>query len=94
MICFSKNLLGAFRHLPREQFEYPWKPPQIIVFACCFYTVFTKGKGPKIKKRKSMVFDPTPPTPSPLTLTMEFLLRIFKICTENVQINTIKNWSE
>ena len=29
------------------------------------------GKGPKIKKRESMVFD------SPLTLTMVFLLRIF-----------------
>ena len=27
---------------------------------------------------------------SPLTLTMVFLLRIFKICTENGQVNTIK----
>ena len=37
-----------------------------------------------------MVFDHTPLTPSLLTLTMVFLLRIFKICTENGQNNTIK----
>ena len=37
-----------------------------------------------------MVFDHTPLTPSPLTLTMVFLRRILKICTENGQINTIK----
>ena len=37
-----------------------------------------------------MVFDHTLLTPSPpLTLTMVFLLSILKICTENVQINTI-----
>ena len=35
-----------------------------------------EGKGPKIKKRESMVFDHTLPTP-PLTLTMVFLFRIF-----------------
>ena len=35
------------------------------------------GKGPKIKKRESRVFDHTPLTPSPLTLTMIFLLTIF-----------------
>ena len=34
-----------------------------------------------------MVFDHTLWTP-PLTLTMVFLFRIFKICTENGQINT------
>ena len=34
------------------------------------------GKGPKIKKRESMVFDHTPLTP-PLTLTMVFLLNFF-----------------
>ena len=33
-----------------------------------------------------MVFDDTPLTPT-LTLTMVFLLRIFKICNENGQIN-------
>ena len=38
-----------------------------------------------------MVFNHTPLTPSPpLTLTMVFSLRIFKICTGNGQINTIK----
>ena len=45
---------------------------------------------PKIKKRESTVFDHTPLTLSPLTLNMVFLLRVFKICTENGQINTIK----
>ena len=45
------------------------------------------GKGPKIKKRESMVFDHTPADPlPPLTLTMIVLLRIFKICAENGQI--------
>ena len=53
------------------------------------------GKGPKIKKSESMVFDYTPLTPSPpLTLTMVFLLRIFKICTENGQIRTTKTPQE
>ena len=56
----------------------------------CFLS-FVLGKGPKIKKRESTVFDHTLLTPSPpLTLTMVFLLRILKISTENVQINTIK----
>ena len=35
-----------------------------------------------------MVFDYTPLTP--LTLTMVFLLRILKMCTENAQIKTTK----
>ena len=49
------------------------------------------GKGPKIKKRESMVFDHTPADPlPPLTLTMIVLLRILKICAENGQIYTIK----
>ena len=47
-------------------------------------------KGPNIKKRESMVFDHTPLTPSPLTITMVFLLRISEICTENGQIKTTK----
>ena len=36
-----------------------------------------------------MVFDHTPLTPSP-PITMVFLLSLFKICTKNGQINTIK----
>ena len=43
-----------------------------------FFKEHVLGKGPKIKKRESMVFDYTPPTP-PLTLTMIFLLRIFSL---------------
>ena len=39
-------------------------------------TVIGLGKGPKIKKRESMVFDNTSPPP-PLTLTVVFLFRIF-----------------
>ena len=40
-----------------------------------------------------MVFDHIPLTLSPpaLTLTKVFLLRIFKICTENGQINSSKS---
>ena len=51
---------------------------------------FPKGLVLKLKKRGSMVFDHTTLTPSTLTLTMVFLLRIFYICTENGQISTIK----
>ena len=60
-----------------------------VLFDSIECIAYKLGNVPKIKKRECMVFDLNPVSP-PLTLTMVFLLRIFKICTENGQNNTIK----